>query len=248
VTADWEVQDGIGVLRPRVDEAMVAITGCEVNSDCPLPVDQDSFFASVNARLRNMGLCAGIARPGEDQIIVGTDRCGWHEAYHIFNSGGNKVVWATGAYRDNWRATDCEATPIPPPSEPPTSPSSNPPPGPRCPTELGFGKTECKVHNPATFVVDCTSKVCDRAYCDSVGNPNQCCSPGGGDGQWAECEAQLYGIASDGEPGPEWSTTGSVKFKSRQGLTMAKFKRNGPGAVVGCVPNKPGLCSTVTIP
>jgi len=107
MTEGWDVQPGADTLRANLNVAMASVTGCEINSDCPLDVDVDTFFARVTQKLREDGLCAGVARPGEDQIIVGLTRCGWYEAYHVYNFGGRKVVWAAGAYRDDWRPQSC---------------------------------------------------------------------------------------------------------------------------------------------
>jgi hypothetical protein len=271
VTDDWEIQPGTGTLRPNVNVAIASVTGCEINSNCPLPVSMGVFFDSVIAKLLEDGMCAGLAKPGEDQIIVGRTRCGWYEAYHVFNTGGNKVSWAGGGYRDDWRPQICDEpsappssipTPIPAPTptpeNPPASPGAPLPPG-TCPLGLGFGKVELHKNNSfanpdgsRVFVVDVTSKVCDRAYCDSVGNPNQCCSPGGGDGGDAVCEAQLYGVAGDGVAGPEFLVTGTPRATERRDLTKFKITTDpgsGPVTVVACVPSHPALCSpAISIP
>lgn len=211
------------------------------------------FYDQTVLEVQAQGLCAG--RFGTDEVaICAPGSSGPCAALSLINHGSGQIRHAPPGFN----GFVCSSAPAQPnPSTPPTpenppdptpQPTTDPssPPAAACPLELGAGKLECRVHNrpaPDVVVADCTLKVCDRDYCQSVGNPNVCCSPGGGDGQWAECEAQLYGIAGDGEPGPDWATTGGVLFVARRGLTTAKFKVQGPGTIKACVPSKPGLCS-----
>lgn len=191
------------------------------------------FYERLVQTMRNLdGGCVGSF--GTDELVVchknSTGPC---PTYSAVNHGGANVHYEPPKFN----GTVCV---VPDPEPTPVALG--------CPEVLGFGKLECHVSNPATFVVDCTGKVCNRDYCQSVGNPNQCCSPGGGPVGPEACEALLYGTASDGAQGPEWATSGGVGFLERRALTKAKFVREGPGAVIACVPNRPAICSTVTIP
>lgn len=101
---------------PKVDAAvnsvMVTLTGCGVQSDCPLTgfagtnADEicQSFFAAVTKELRAQGYCAGQHAVGStDEIAVSNTGCSgkWY-GYHVCNYGGPKVVWNPGARRGWW--------------------------------------------------------------------------------------------------------------------------------------------------
>lgn len=104
---EWDIQPGLPTLAANVNVAMASITGCDVQSDCRVPSTCEAFFDHVILKLQEDRLCAGLARPGEDQIAVGADRCGWLQTYHVCNFGGMKVAWAPGSYKDNWKAKLC---------------------------------------------------------------------------------------------------------------------------------------------
>jgi hypothetical protein len=100
---------------PAVDQAvtevMVELTGCPPGSDCrvgdgdnPHLVCQD-WFARVNQRLRQRGLCAGLHVEGHtDEIAVSNTGCrGRWYGYHICSYGGMSVVWMPGARRGWWQ-------------------------------------------------------------------------------------------------------------------------------------------------
>ena len=90
-----------------VNQVMSQLSGCAVNSDCPLTPrfsDDQAWFTAVTAALRARGLCAGQHELGHtDEIAVSDSGCsGRWFGYHVFNYGGSKVVWATGAARGSW--------------------------------------------------------------------------------------------------------------------------------------------------
>lgn len=105
---EWDIQPGLPTLAANVNVAMASITGCGVQTDCRIGLGAcEAFFDAVILKLQEDRLCAGLARPGEDQVAVGADRCGWLQTYHVCNFGGLKVAWAPGSYKDNWKAKTC---------------------------------------------------------------------------------------------------------------------------------------------
>lgn len=98
-----------------VNAAMKSLTGCNVGSACPLSAAQypganahlqcQSWFAAVNAKLREEGLCAGLHEVGfTDEIAVSNTGCkGRWYGYHVCNYGGPLVVWSPGARRGWWQ-------------------------------------------------------------------------------------------------------------------------------------------------
>ncbi len=86
----------------EINDAMKAITGCDVRSDCRVRMSDQDFFAAVAAELREKGLCAGQHEDGAtDEIAVGVGP-EEVEGHHVYNYGGARVAWAPGSYRDTW--------------------------------------------------------------------------------------------------------------------------------------------------
>jgi len=222
------------------------------------PLHQDTipehFHRAVIERLQEIGLCA---RPEADEIAVSHPADASYENYHTVIAGaGPRTAYGRGMFRATCDFAAGPGAPTPVPSTPPSAPP-DPTPIAGCPTDLGIGKLEGRRHNAFTnpdgsrvFIVDATPKVCDRPYCAGVGLAGrECCSPGGGDGQWTECEAELLGVTSDGTPGVEWTISGTVRASERRDLTKLKVTLD-PGqsaALEGCVPQRPTVC-TAEIP
>lgn len=102
----WHANTSASVAA-TVNQVMSQLSGCPVNSDCPLTPrfpDDQAWFTAVTAALRARGLCAGQHELGHtDEIAVSDTGCsGRWFGYHVFNYGGSKVVWATGAARGSW--------------------------------------------------------------------------------------------------------------------------------------------------
>jgi len=110
-TNTWLIEPGTAdpALVMALNQEMVSLTWCAPQSDCRTDMGPDEWFALVAKRLHARGLCAGLAMPGEDQLLVGRQgRCGWYQAYHIYNYGGGKVGWAPGSYQDSWKPVSPE--------------------------------------------------------------------------------------------------------------------------------------------
>jgi len=101
------------VVDAAVNAAMRSLTGCNPGSSCPLSsypgANQyekcQSWFAAVNAKLREQGFCAGLHEEGQtDEIAVSNTGCSgrWY-GYHVCNYGGPLVVWTPGARRGWWQ-------------------------------------------------------------------------------------------------------------------------------------------------
>lgn len=166
-------------LGGKVNGAIQKVTGCAPGSNCVVNATAEQFYSRVNAELRAQGLWAGRhvdSPPGAtDEIAVATSCTGWWEGYHIFNFGGNKVVWAPSSARTAWKIkpewcpTDCEGTTPEPPEPPPTQECTEPYP------DMGsmkFQYAEKGSHLDTTLVT-----VNQPGFCASIG---YCCMPGTG--------------------------------------------------------------------
>lgn len=158
-TGEWELVPGPrppALYSNEVNTALVAITGCEVNSRCLLSSSAEYFLGETARELRALGLFAGI-QPGADEVCVGVKpyEC---QGYHVYNSGGPVVAWAPGCVRDTWHART------------PTDPG----PGPTCPPLTNL-KMLVKALNPGSVVIDVTPRGPDCARCASI---NKGCDAG----------------------------------------------------------------------
>lgn len=128
-------------LGSEVNRAMKALRpDCEVGGTCLLgDMTQQIWQAQVEAKLREMGLCAGQHAPDTDEVAVAVlDSDPW-QGYHIFAGddssgpvppGGARrtVKWSPQAYTGAW---------LPPSSAPPPPPQACPAPLPdRDPSKL----------------------------------------------------------------------------------------------------------------
>jgi len=186
----------------------------------------DIYHIEIVQRLRHAGLCAGFYAEeiGVFPRHVGPGP-GVSENYDPLTASG-VPIWG---YRSTCRPATLTREDFPTVV---------------CPYALGAGKIELRLHNDEMKVFDATLKVCHRAYCDSVSSHNQCCSPGGGDGQQTACEAALYGLSNlDDEPGPSWRLTGGGR-PERRSLTMVRV-HEWPlhGSLQACTSG--GVCSEV---
>lgn len=95
------------------------------------------------------------------------------------------------------------------------------------------------------WIIDSTPKVCDRAYCDSVGFVNRGCCPlrQEGDPLRVVCEIEILG----GE-GPEWSSpTGNTIFANPSNPWLAVF-RGTSGVARACTWYFPKKCYELNVP
>lgn len=104
-----------------VNAAMKSLTGCNPGSSCALSsypgasaeAKCQSWFAAVNAKLREQGFCAGLHEEGHtDEIAVSSSGCrGRWYGYHVCNYGGPLVVWSPGARRGWWQIAPARCPP-----------------------------------------------------------------------------------------------------------------------------------------
>jgi hypothetical protein len=149
-----------------INAAMVKVTGCEINSQCPIEYPMQEFFAKVTEEIRKGGLCAGVQTDSEgpvDQICVGTEvECQGNHVFSCRADGCNHgfVGWAPGSYTnrngDTWRR-----------------------PGNACLPAPALGKIELKNAGVNRVVVDATPKTCDDREWNARCSTGNTCSPGG---------------------------------------------------------------------
>lgn len=161
----------------RIDGIMAAMTGCNVNSDCATGMTMCQFHTTVIGKLRAESLFAGWQDGvcANDEIAVGL-RPDLVQGYHIYNEGGGKVVWSTGAnweigkgaYRDTWKSFDTD--PTPPPAEPPTTPVVTCPDTP--PANTGTIHSSIKPAKQDQTWNDFTPKLNDRDWCSAHYGPS----------------------------------------------------------------------------
>jgi hypothetical protein len=211
--------------RPEINEVMSKLSGCPINTDCPIPYGPDEWMEMVNAELCKLGLHAGRHRntPGQqatDQISV-SDRP-WCEAQHtnqqIYNFGAtSKVRWnSTGGSFDDWQfkpgAPYCDSGP-PPPAD--TCPAPVPPKINR------WSQGTPKPHGPwfdsTPLFYDGLSSNWDgsvqEGYCRATGQDRLHC-PARPEGHEDRLACERWGVSGQKHGAPLWRSDGSTEVKA----------------------------------
>jgi hypothetical protein len=98
----------INELANEADRAIARVAGCPQGQlNCPAGSDAQNFYALVTADLRAHGLCAGQHETGHtDEIAVAWDCAGPWLGMHVYNYGGQAVIWYPSSRRPSWRLVD----------------------------------------------------------------------------------------------------------------------------------------------
>lgn len=207
--------------RNELNEVMGRMTGCGVNTDCPIPVGPDEWMNMVCDEMCKLGYFCGRHRdtPGQqasDQISI--SQVPWCQAPHtqqqIFNFGATpKVRWSsTGPAFNDWEfspnAPYCNSTPV----------SSCP--NPVTPKVSKWSQGTPKAHGPSGCF-DSTPLFYDglttrwdgtqiNNYCKDTGQDGKLHCPARLEGHSDRLACEKIGVSGNKDGEPLWQSDGNM--------------------------------------
>ncbi len=264
ILAGVPTQEAVGhaaTLGATVNEALAAVTSCEVGTRCVIRGNPQDFQARVEAELRKRGLCAGQHERHTDEIAAARKAAEVWEGYHVATGEGwclseeplradcpkdatTIVVWypERASYKGAWLPP---GTPGPPPV------SACPEPRPAEAGQIGgIGRIGMKPHGGVRIdgnvvkILDATPNVyAGKAY-EVLPSENYCAKIGSlaGDGvsgnTW--CPARLEGNP-DRSACEKWglrakgsSTPGDMRWLVDQGRVLVNLDNSFQAGCDGC--------------